>query len=71
MKIILMKSAEVRGKKFPIGQKMDVTPEVFESLGDAAKEISGPMVTGKKAKTDLFKPKDKKVSNEIAQTTNE
>lgn len=57
MKIILEKSAEINGKKFPIGQRLEVTKEVFESLGDAAKVYGGPMLTTKRTRTDLFKPK--------------
>lgn len=61
MKIILQKAAEISGKKFHIGQRLDVTKEVFESLGDAAKPYNGPMLTTKRTKTNLFKPKESPV----------
>lgn len=58
MKIILTKGAIINGKKYPIGQKMDVTPQKFAEI-DGAKPYFGQMMTKEKVKTDFFKPKKK------------
>ena len=58
MTIILVKGVIRKGKKMPIGTRMNVTPERFAELGDAAQEYKGPILhVRKKPKTDLFKPK--------------
>lgn len=64
MKIILTKAAVIGGKKQPIGSRMEVTPEFFDALGDAAQEYGGPMITDKKVRTNLFKPKKQETKTE-------
>ena len=61
MRIVLLKAQEINGKPFPVGQKLDVTPELFATL-ESAEVYTGvwpPKLTRKtKMKTDFFKPKN-------------
>ena len=60
MRIILTKATEIRGRKFPVGQKMDVSPEYFEKhLKDSAEEWFGELRVKPKPKIDLSKLKTK------------
>jgi len=61
MRIVLNKAQNINGKWFPVGQKLDVTQELFATLESAEKytgEWPPKLTRKKKMKTDLFKPKN-------------
>lgn len=62
MRIVLLKAQEINGKPFPLGQKLDVTPELFATLDAEIYTGQWPPNVKKgsktKLKTDFFKPKN-------------
>jgi hypothetical protein len=50
MRIVITKATEINGKKYFVGQKMDVTPEKREEIGYAADDFTGAGFASRKKK---------------------
>jgi hypothetical protein len=50
MRIEIVKATEVNGRKYFVGQRMDVTPEKREEIGEAAQDFTGNEFASRKKK---------------------
>jgi len=50
MRIVITKAVEINGRKYFVGQKMDVTPEKRKEIGDSADDFTGNGFASRKKK---------------------